>query len=59
MKVAKYLKVDEKTIYRLLEKGEIPTFKVGKQWRFILEVVRQWVISKHNNLPEKFKKAYE
>ena len=57
--VAQYLKVDEKTIYRLLEKGEIPAFKVGNQWRFLLNILKQWVILKHNNLPAKFKQNYE
>ena len=57
--VAQYLKVDEKTIYRLLEKGEIPAFKVGNQWRFRLHVIREWTISKHSSLPDKFARNYE
>lgn len=31
--VAKHLKVSEITIYRLLKKGEIASYKVGKVWR--------------------------
>lgn len=32
--VARYLHVGKKTVYRLLEQGEIPAVKIGHQWRF-------------------------
>jgi len=32
--VANYLRVNEKTIYRMLDKRGIPALKVGHQWRF-------------------------
>jgi len=32
--LADYLKLNEKTAYRLVAKGEIPGFKVGGSWRF-------------------------
>ena len=32
--VAKYLKVKEKTAYKLVAEGKIPGFKVGGSWRF-------------------------
>ncbi len=32
--VANYLRVTEKTIYRLLKRGRIPATKVGRSWRF-------------------------
>ena len=51
--VANYLKVDEKTIYRLLKEGDIPAFKVGNQWRFLSNLIKQWTISKHKNLKNK------
>ena len=31
--VAKMLKVNKRTVYRLAVKGEIPAFKFGKSWR--------------------------
>lgn len=31
--VAKMLRVNKRTVYRLVEKGEIPAFKFGKLWR--------------------------
>ena len=32
--VAEYLNVDEKTIYRLVQRGDLPAFKVLGSWRF-------------------------
>jgi len=32
--VAKYLKLAEKTAYRLVAEGKLPGFKVGGSWRF-------------------------
>ena len=32
--VAEYLKVKDRTIYRLVANGGIPGFKVGGSWRF-------------------------
>ena len=32
--VAKFLKLNEKTAYRLAADGKIPGFKVGGSWRF-------------------------
>ena len=31
--VAKKLRVNKRTVYRLALKGEIPAFKFGKSWR--------------------------
>lgn len=31
--VARYLRMSKLTVYRLLQEGKIPSFKVGKQWR--------------------------
>jgi excisionase family DNA binding protein len=32
--VAAYLKVGKRTVYRLAQKGDIRTFKLGGTWRF-------------------------
>ncbi|MCZ7674611.1 MAG: helix-turn-helix domain-containing protein [Roseovarius sp.] len=32
--VAEYLKINEKTAYRLAGEGKLPGFKVGGAWRF-------------------------
>lgn len=41
--VADYLKLAEKTAYRLAAAGKLPGFKVGGSWRFKREDVLQWI----------------
>ncbi len=50
--VAAYLRVTEKTIHRLLEKGVIPAIRVGRLWRFDSEALDRWLQEK-----SKFTKA--
>ena len=40
--VAEYLKVKDRTIYRLVANGEMPGFKVGGSWRFRKSEIDQW-----------------
>ncbi|MBP6917613.1 MAG: helix-turn-helix domain-containing protein [Legionellaceae bacterium] len=42
---AEYLDVSSVTIYRWLEKGRIPGHRVGRQWRFKLSEIDEWVRS--------------
>jgi len=44
--IASYLKVAQKSVLRMLQKGEIPGAKVGSQWRFLRSVVDDWLISR-------------
>lgn len=37
--VSEYLKLTEKTAYRLAAQGKIPGFKVGGSWRFRREEI--------------------
>jgi len=41
--VARLLKVAEKTVYTMAQKGEIPAFKVRGQWRFKREDIDAWI----------------
>lgn len=41
--VASYLKVTEKSIYRLLSQGKFPGFKVGGTWRFKQSEIERWI----------------
>jgi len=41
--VADYLKVTERTIYRLAAAKKIPAFKVGGTWRFSMAEINQWI----------------
>ena len=40
--LAVYLHVHRATIYRLLKKGELRGFKIGKGWRFNVEEIDEW-----------------
>jgi len=41
--VADYLKVTERTIYRLAGAKQIPAFKVGGSWRFSKADIDDWI----------------
>lgn len=43
--VAEYLKVNERTIYRLATEKKIPAFRVGASWRFRRKEVDSWIAS--------------
>lgn len=46
--VAEYLKLAEKTAYRLAQKGKLPGFKVGGSWRFKQEDIKNWIEQQKN-----------
>ena len=48
--VADYLKVNERTIYRLAASGELPGFKVGNSWRFKKSELEQYIMAQHNRV---------
>ncbi|MFZ5834186.1 MAG: methylation-associated defense system helix-turn-helix domain-containing protein MAD1 [Pseudomonadota bacterium] len=41
--VAQLLKVAEKTVYTMAQRGEIPAFKVRGQWRFKRADIDRWI----------------
>ncbi|MEJ2559578.1 MAG: PocR ligand-binding domain-containing protein [Anaerolineae bacterium] len=41
--VQELLQVDRTTIYRMLNEGRIPGFKVGGQWRFSRDAIEAWL----------------
>ncbi|TCP60650.1 AlpA family transcriptional regulator [Rhodovulum bhavnagarense] len=41
--VSAYLKITEKTAYRLTAEGKIPGFKVGGAWRFRKQEIDAWI----------------
>jgi excisionase family DNA binding protein len=41
--VAEYLKLNEKTAYRLTSDGKLPAFKVGGSWRFRKADIDNWI----------------
>ena len=41
--VAEYLKINERTIYKLAQTGQIPTIKIAHQWRFRKSMLDSWL----------------
>ncbi|MCX6995599.1 MAG: PTS sugar transporter subunit IIA [Kiritimatiellaeota bacterium] len=54
--VSKYLNVSEKTIYRMIQRGEIPVHRVGEQFRFNRTDLIEWSTARRMNVsPDLFK----
>lgn len=51
--VAEYLKLNEKTTYRLVSEGKIPGFKVGGTWRFRKVEIDRWIKEQEQNAIKK------
>lgn len=47
--IAKYLKLVEKTAYRLAAEGKLPGFKVGGSWRFKKADIEAWIAEQKGN----------
>jgi len=41
--VANYLRIDIRTVYRLAKRGDIPCIKIGRQWRFNRDDIKEMV----------------
>lgn len=41
--VAAYLKVTQRTIYRLIQERKMPSFRVGGSWRFQQAELEKWI----------------
>ncbi len=46
--MAAYLKLAEKTAYRLAAEGKLPGFKVGGSWRFKKVDIEVWIQEQKN-----------
>ena len=50
--VALYLRLAEKTVLRMVHKGQIPCAKVASQWRFLRSMIDDWLIAKMRVVPQ-------
>jgi excisionase family DNA binding protein len=46
--VADYLRVNQRTVYRLAVEGKLPGFKVGATWRFKRSDIDAWIAAQSN-----------
>jgi len=51
--VAALLKIAEKTAYIMAQRGELPGFKVGGQWRFRRSDIDDWIEERKKSVSEK------
>ncbi len=49
--VARYLRVDKFTVYRLVSQKKLPAFRVGNQWRFKKKILDRWLQVNLNTSP--------
>ncbi len=50
--LAEYMKLNEKTILKMAQKGELPGVKIGSQWRFNLEAIDRYLQKDIMKVPE-------
>lgn len=43
IEISKYLGISKETVYRWLESRKIPAHRIGKQWKFKVAEVDEWV----------------
>ena len=41
--ISNYLRLPLSTVYKLAQERRIPSFKVGKHWRFRYEAIKDWI----------------
>jgi excisionase family DNA binding protein len=46
--IAAYLQVSKETIYKMVQKNQIPASKLGGQWRFNKDTVDTWLNAQSN-----------
>lgn len=49
--VARYLQLAEKTVLRMVRRGDIPAAKIASQWRFMRPVIRDWLAGQMQTMP--------
>ena len=50
--VAEYLRMAQITIYKHVEAGKLPGFKVGSAWRFRRSAIDEWIKLKEKECPD-------
>ncbi len=49
--VASYLRLSEAKVYRLANEGKVPSFRLGKSWRFRRDVIDEWTKNETLSIP--------
>jgi excisionase family DNA binding protein len=51
--LSEYLRVHKTTIYRMLKQRKLPAFRIGSDWRFSLETIKQWQLDQIKTEPRR------
>lgn len=49
--VLRYLRVNARTVYRLIRTGELPAIRIGRQWRIRRRDLEHWLEAQRVGLP--------
>lgn len=47
--ISEYLQIHKTTVYRMLRQRQLPGFRIGRDWRFNVEAVKQWQLDHTND----------
>ena len=47
--VARYLRVHTMTVYRMIQRGDLPGVRVGRGWRFKRDQIDRWLAEHETN----------
>ena len=50
--IAEFLKIGEKTVTKMVQEGKLPGTKIGGQWRFMREIVKEWLTRQMQAVPQ-------
>jgi excisionase family DNA binding protein len=57
--ICELLKFHPTTVYKLLRQGEIPSFRIGTDWRFRKDLILRWLKTETVPIPLKAEEAIE
>ncbi len=50
--VASFLRLSEAKVYRLAKEGSVPSFRLGKSWRFRRDSIDEWTKKESQQVPQ-------
>jgi excisionase family DNA binding protein len=54
--VARYLRINKSTVYRMARDGTLPAWKLGNVWRFKKESIESWIASNQRAQRQKLRR---
>ena len=49
--VSDLLRVHPSTLYKMVKRGRIPSFRIGTDWRFLKDRVERWMVEESMGSP--------